>query len=898
MPRIPQLRMTAPEPGGKRKLRAARMAKLAALAALMSAAGWAQTTTTISGTVYDPRTTASALPLPGVLVYATTSAVAPLPAGVQCLTYQNPPSAASYTKTAVDGTFTLEKVPENTDYTVVIQAGKWRRQFAVQVGTAPVTGLNLHMPASHKEGDIPLIAIATGTADGVECVLRDMGISDAEFTDDAGAVNPGGRIHLYQGSGAAGEYITPATPSETALTGNTTTLNGYDMVMFPCQGNDGAEFVKTTSALSNIMDYANAGGRVFTTHYSFVWLDPDAPFNSPFPPVANWHPDEDYPYPDPGIATVNTGFDDAATMAQWLKNAGATEPGSSDQIQVSTLRHDMDGVIAPTQAWLNLNDALDGNPVMQMTFNAPVGAAADKQCGRVLFNEYHVIDQTIEPEPFPTACPTGKPMSAQEEMLEYALFDLSTFEQPVIVPSLKIVFDPSPLIVKQKETGVSLAILVTNKSSDTQVDSSAVLAITLPQDVTATDIADASGGWNCALGTLKCTRATSIGSDSSDAVSLTLAVGAYPRDGLASPTGLVKAVVSSPTFSSNVTATDLVTYQQPPPITWGTPAPIVYGTPLSAVQLNASSTLAGNFAYTPAAGTVLTAGQHALTATFSPADTIDYTAGTASVTLTVIPATPQIQVTASANPVFVSNAVTFTANLVAQPNTPTGSITFYEGTKAIGTVTASGGTATLTTSTLPVGDLAITAVYSGDNNFKSVTSANLEENIEDFTLTVAGGAGADSTTLYPGTTATFQLTLAPVGGAKLADAVGMSVTGMPAGTTASITPTAVAANSATTNLTLKVTPHSIAALERGEQQRPGRDAPALALGLLLLPLAGRLRRAGRRWLLAAVLAWSAAMAMGISACTGVTYTSHPYTLTVTGQSGNLSHTATVTVTIQ
>ncbi len=891
MPRIPRLRITAPELDGRRRLRAAA---LAALMALMGAAAWAQTTTTISGTVYDPRTTASALPLPGVLVYATTSAVAPLPAGVQCLTYQNPPSAASYTKTAVDGTFTLAGVPENADYTVVIQAGKWRRQFAVQVGTAPVTGLNLHMPANRTEGDIPRIAIATGSADGVECVLRDMGISDSEFTDDTGAVNPGGRIHLYRGSGAGGEYITPSTPLDTALTGNTATLNGYDMVMFPCQGD---EYAQKSSALSNIMDYANSGGRVFTTHYSFVWLDPDAPFNSPFPPVANWHPDEDYPKPDPGIATVNTGFDDGATLAQWLKNAGATEPGSSNQIQIGTLRHDTDGVIAPTQAWLNLNDAFDRNPVMQMTFNAPVGAAADKQCGRVLFNEYHVIDQNIMPAVFPSQCPTGKPMSAQEEMLEYALFDLSTFEQPVIVPSLKIVFDPSPLLVKQKETGVSLAIDVTNTSADTQVDSSAVLTITLPQDVTATAIADASGGWKCALATLKCTRSTSLGSDSGDAVSLTLAVGAYPPGGLASPTGLVTAVVSSPTFSSNVTATDLVTYQQQPPITWATPAPIVYGTPLSAVQLDATSTLAGSFTYTPAAGTILIGGKHALTAAFAPEDTTDYTAETASVTLTVIPATPQILITASADPVFVSNAVTFTANLVAQPTTPTGSVTFLNGTTVIGTATASGGTATLTTSTLPVGNLAITAVYSGDNNFKTVTSANLEENIEDFKLSVAGGAAAGTTTVYPGTTATFQLTLAPVGGAKLADAVSMSITGLPAGTTASITPTAVAANSATTSLTLQITPHTVAALKRDGQQSPGRDAP-LALGLLLLPLTGRLRRAGKRWLLAAVLAWSAAMVIGISACTGVTYTSHPYTLTVTGQSGNLKHAATVTLTIK
>ena len=39
-------------------------------------------------------------------------------------------------------------------------------------------------------------------------------------------------------------------------------------------------------------------------------------------------------------------------------------------------------------------------------------------------------------------------MSAQEEMLEYALFDLSTFVQPVVVPTLNVTFNPSPLIVK------------------------------------------------------------------------------------------------------------------------------------------------------------------------------------------------------------------------------------------------------------------------------------------------------------------------------------------------------------------------------------------------------------------------------------------------------------------
>ncbi|HEY1255635.1 MAG TPA: choice-of-anchor D domain-containing protein, partial [Terracidiphilus sp.] len=77
-----------------------------------------------------------------------------------------------------------------------------------------------------------------------------------------------------------------------------------------------------------------------------------------------------------------------------------------------------------------------------------------------------------------------------------------------------------------------------------------------------------------------------------------------------------------------------------PSITWPTPVPITYGTALSATQLNASSTVAGTFTYSPVAGTVLTAGAQTLTVTFTPTDTADYTTATATVTLTVTQATP------------------------------------------------------------------------------------------------------------------------------------------------------------------------------------------------------------------------------------------------------------------
>ncbi|HJU44054.1 MAG TPA: MBG domain-containing protein, partial [Vicinamibacterales bacterium] len=79
-----------------------------------------------------------------------------------------------------------------------------------------------------------------------------------------------------------------------------------------------------------------------------------------------------------------------------------------------------------------------------------------------------------------------------------------------------------------------------------------------------------------------------------------------------------------------------------PVVTWATPSPITYGTALGASELAAEANVAGTFTYSPAAGTVLSAGTHQLTATFSPADASNYTAVTASVDIAVGKAVPVI----------------------------------------------------------------------------------------------------------------------------------------------------------------------------------------------------------------------------------------------------------------
>lgn len=79
----------------------------------------------------------------------------------------------------------------------------------------------------------------------------------------------------------------------------------------------------------------------------------------------------------------------------------------------------------------------------------------------------------------------------------------------------------------------------------------------------------------------------------------------------------------------------LVVKQTNPVITWAQPAALEYGVPLTAAQLDATSSVAGSFVYTPAAGAVLAPGQTVVNAAFAPTDSFDYAPGSAVQTVTV-----------------------------------------------------------------------------------------------------------------------------------------------------------------------------------------------------------------------------------------------------------------------
>ena len=97
---------------------------------------------------------------------------------------------------------------------------------------------------------------------------------------------------------------------------------------------------------------------------------------------------------------------------------------------------------------------------------------------------------------------------------------------------------------------------------------------------------------------------------------------------------VVATVTSLYYFGSETAIMDIA--QATPQVTWVSPAAIVYGTPLSSAQLNATSNVPGTFAYSPDAGTVLSAGNaQSLSVSFAPTDSLNFSSVGATTTINV-----------------------------------------------------------------------------------------------------------------------------------------------------------------------------------------------------------------------------------------------------------------------
>jgi len=113
----------------------------------------------------------------------------------------------------------------------------------------------------------------------------------------------------------------------------------------------------------------------------------------------------------------------------------------------------------------------------------------------------------------------------------------------------------------------------------------------------------------------------------------------------------------------------------------------------------------------------LPVGSNSITAVYSGDSNLDGSTSKA-VDQVVHKATTATALTSSQNPSNPGESVTFTATVAPQfIGTVTGTVTFYNGTAPLKTVSLSGGSAECTTSKLPAGSLNITATYNGSPSF-------------------------------------------------------------------------------------------------------------------------------------------------------------------------------------
>ena len=187
-----------------------------------------------------------------------------------------------------------------------------------------------------------------------------------------------------------------------------------------------------------------------------------------------------------------------------------------------------------------------------------------------------------------------------------------------------------------------------------------------------------------------------------------------------------------------------------PTVSWPSPAAIVYGTALGAGHLNATASVAGTFAYSPAAGTILDAGTQTLSLTFTPDDTNHWGPTTRTATLVVNKATPTVTATGG----------TFTYD--NQPHAGSGTATgvFGESLTPV-TLTYDGSSSTPPTAG---GAHTVRASFAGSANYLAAQSADAVLTINRATPTVEFSAAP---VWYTGYARTATVFVRGIGGVEL-----------------------------------------------------------------------------------------------------------------------------------
>ena len=391
--------------------------------------------TSISGTVFAPNGT---LPLYGIDVYVPNTDPGPVSDVLACgqcaTTLPGNPIAHAISDEA--GHFTLSNVPSGDMIPLVISTGKWRRTITIphidSCADHPLTAEDTRLPKNRGEaGNIPKIAITTGNADSLECLIRKLGIDDKEIGNQGDPQ----RVHLYNGNGVA-SFKTGFPGGSGTLTdaqqlwGTFDALKLYDIVIFSCEGSQNSG-TKPQTAMDAVKKYADLGGRVFASHWHNVWIggafaDGAAQTPAVWNQIAQWttgQPD----LPDGTVDTIDeVANPKGASFATWMTNVMGSPQRDQIPIVNSTGRITCQTVNASkAEQWVYNGPQSNPLGAQNFQFTTPNENPVDTRCGKVVFSDMHVSGGPGSGD-YPDSCGTETMLTPQEKALAFMFFDISS----------------------------------------------------------------------------------------------------------------------------------------------------------------------------------------------------------------------------------------------------------------------------------------------------------------------------------------------------------------------------------------------------------------------------------------------------------------------------------------
>jgi hypothetical protein len=302
----------------------------------------------------------------------------------------------------------------------------------------PLTNPELtRLPRNRGEGDLPRVALTSGRCDQLTCMIPKLGVDPAEM----GVAGQDRAFTFFSGADGDTTGGPPGMTAATTLWNDFDQLAKYSMVLLSCPCSE-ARPARGPGALAAVTRYVNSGGRVFGSHFEYIWLR-----DSPDPQLAGAFEIHAGDLGAPPV-TLDTSFPKGKALADWMKYL---DPGLTyARVPTDAILDDITTARPPAQIWARspgFGTAAGSSPRF-VTINTPAGAPLAEQCGRAALLDVHVTATSMglpgrpppQSPPFPKMCEGG--LTKSEHVLAFMLFDLAACLQPDTMPPT-----PPPIVV-------------------------------------------------------------------------------------------------------------------------------------------------------------------------------------------------------------------------------------------------------------------------------------------------------------------------------------------------------------------------------------------------------------------------------------------------------------------